>query len=156
MVSFSISRLQGILSYAAVLHDGCKFRADNIDIILEPVSPSENTKSDKKISKDDSSKAGYKNKNEENLSRSLVDRSRESFMSGKGVHAKNVPEKSDEGQEGLNFIANWIEVVLARLEIHVENLNIIINDNEISKASLRVHLKEATFFNTNPKMLSNR
>ena len=156
VVSFSISSLQGTLSYAAVLHDGCKFRANNIDIILEPVSLSETNKSDKKINKDDLKRAGFKSENGENLSRSVIDRSRESFMSGKGVHASNVPEKSDEGQEGLNFIANWIEVVLARLEIHVENLNIIVNDIEISKSSLRILLKQATFFNTNPKMLSNR
>lgn len=140
-----------------MLHDGCRFRANDIEIILEPVSISENRKNNRKISKNDPHASGSLNENKDSVSQSLVDKSRESFMNGKSNRVKNVlPEKSEEGQEGLNFIANWIEVVLARLEIHVENLNIIVNDNEISKASLRIHLKQATFFNTNPRMLSNR
>ena len=90
---------------------------------------------------------------------SLYDQSRGSLKNHYGKSnpdRKNVPEKSDEGQEGLNFIANWIEVVLARLEIHIDNVNVIINDHEVSKTALRMHLSKAVFYNTNPRSVSSR
>ena len=154
MVSFGIEKLQGTLSYAAVLHDGCRFSANNIEIILEPITPTENNKNDKNDKKSEKDK-NDKSEKSGKLSESLYDKSRESLMKEK-VTTKNIPGKSEEGQEGLTFIANWIEVVLARLEIYVENLNIIVNDFKVSKTSLKMHLQQATFYNTNPKMLGNR
>jgi hypothetical protein len=64
-------------------------------------------------------------------------------------------QQADEGQDGLNFIANWIEIVLERLEVVVENLIIIIQD-PVSKTSLKINLNKATFYNTNPRLLDNR
>jgi hypothetical protein len=145
VVSFSISQLKGTLSYAAVLHDGCRFNANNIEIILEPVEAlSPRKKKDKESKKKEDVQV--------DLSQSLYDRSRESLLKEK----EKASRQSEEGQEGLTFIANWIEVVLARLQVTVEDLHIVINDPRSTQLSLRMHLSQATFFNTNPRMLDNR
>lgn len=149
MVSFGISKLQGTISYAAVLHDGCRFKANNIEIILEPVELDLSTKKDKdEMSKRESNFDGgfpdvLNKKTEENLDKKQ-DR----------VGDKKV--QSEEGQEGLNFLANWIEVVLARLEVSVEDVFVTIRDTKISKTSFTLHLSKATFYNTNPKMVDDR
>lgn len=69
---------------------------------------------------------------------------------------KNVKGRTDEGQEGLNFLANWIEVVLDRLEISVEDVYLVIRDSKVSNTSFTLHLSKATFFNTNPRLLDSR
>jgi hypothetical protein len=34
-------------------------------------------------------------------------------------------QTSEDGQKSLGFIANWIEVIVARLQVHIANINII-------------------------------
>lgn len=149
MVSFGISKLQGTISYAAVLHDGCRFKANNIEIILEPVELDLSTKKEKdeKSKRESDFDGGFPdvlNKKTEENSNKKKDR----------VSDKKV--QSEEGQEGLNFLANWIEVVLARLEVSVEDVFVTIRDTKISKTSFTLHLSKATFFNTNPRMVDDR
>lgn len=140
IVSFNISELQGTISYAAILHDGCKFVGKDIEIIIEPFVSLKKDNINLKVDKKDA----Y----------NLIGKSEESFMKTINTDGFSV-QQADEGQDGLNFIANWIEIVLERLEVVVENLIIIIND-PVSKTSIKINLNKATFYNTNPRLLDNR
>lgn len=154
MVSFCISKLQGTLSYAAVLHDGCRFKANNIEIILEPTETDETKRENGSAKgKDGTAKTEIKKLNKH--SDALDKRSEKSFAVKKELQ-KNIKEHTEEGQEGLNFLANWIEVVLDRLEISVEDVYLVIRDPKVSNTSFTLHLSKATFFNTNPRLLDSR
>ena len=150
VVSFRISKLQGTVSYAAVLHDGCRFSASNIEIVLEPIDADEVNRGDRvgkpKTEHDHKKKPDslYK-KTEESLTRK---REEDKHTNKKG--------QTEEGQEGLQFLANWIEVVLARLEVSVQDVFVTIQDTKVSQTSFMLHLSQATFFNTNPKMFGSR
>jgi hypothetical protein len=149
VVSFGISKLQGTISYAAVLHDGCRFKANNIEIILEPVELDASTKKE----------TNEKSKRESNFDGAFPDvlnKKTEENVNRKKDRVGDKKVQSEEGQEGLNFLANWIEVVLARLEVSVEDVFVIIRDSKMSKTSFTMHLSQATFFNTNPRMLDDR
>jgi hypothetical protein len=139
IVSFNISELQGTISYAAILHDGCKFVGKDIEIVIEPLLSLKKDNNDGKADK---------------IHKDLIGESEDSFMKTINTDGFSV-QQSEEGQDGLNFIANWIEIVLERLEVIVENLVIIIND-PVSKISLKINLNKATFYNTNPRHIDNR
>lgn len=147
--------LQGTISYAAILHDGCKFVGKDIEIIIEPlVSQKKDNNDITKSTKGQVSKEGTDGiKTDQKDIKSLIEKSEESFIKTINTDGFSV-QQSEEGQDGLNFIANWIEIVLERLEITVENLTIIIND-PTSKTSLKIDLNKATFYNTNPRLADN-
>jgi hypothetical protein len=150
VVSFGISKLQGTISYAAVLHDGCRFKANNIEIILEPVELDTSTKKEK----DERSKRG--NNSDAVAFPDVLNKKTEENINKKKDRVSDKKVQSEEGQEGLNFLANWIEVVLARLEVSVEDVFVTIRDTKVSKTSFTLHLSQATFFNTNPRMIDDR
>lgn len=146
--------MQGKLSYAAVLHDGCRFKANNIEIILEPTEIDE-AKKEHVSGKGEDRSIKTETKKLDKLSDELHFRKDKNF-SGKNDIPMNVKGRTEEGQEGLNFLANWIEVVLDRLEISVEDVFLVIRDSKVSNTSFTLHLSEATFFNTNPRLLDSR
>ena len=142
--------MQGTVSYAAVLHDGCRFSASNIEIVLEPIEADEVNRGDgvgkPKTEHDHKKKLdSLYMKTEESLTRK---REEDKYTNKKG--------QTEEGQEGLQFLANWIEVVLARLEVSVQDVFVTIQDTKVSQTSFMLHLSQATFFNTNPKMFGSR
>jgi len=57
--------------------------------------------------------------------------------------------KSVEGQEGLKFIANWIEVIILRLKVNVQNLSVYISDND-NNNSICVTIPNIEYYNTHP------
>ena len=150
VVSFGISKLQGTISYAAVLHDGCRFKANNIEIIIEPVELDTAAKKEK----DDKSRTDRNF--EVGTVPDLLNKKTEENNNRKKDRVADKKVQSEEGQEGLNFLANWIEVVLARLEVSVEDVFVTIRDTKVSKTSFTLHLSQATFFNTNPRMVDDR
>jgi hypothetical protein len=149
VVSFGISKLQGTISYAAVLHDGCRFKANNIEIILEPVELDASTKKEKdeRLKRDNNFDGGFPD---------VLNKKTEENVNKKKNRVGDKKVQSEEGQEGLNFLANWIEVVLARLEVSVEDVFVTIRDTKVSRTSFTLHLSQATFFNTNPRMVDDR
>ena len=150
VVSFGITKLQGTVSYAAVLHDGCRFSASNIEIVLEPLEANEVNR------EDDVSKAKTERDQKKKVD-SLYEKTEESLTRKKNEDRHiNKKGQTEEGQEGLNFLANWIEVVLARLEVSVRDVFVTIQDRKVSQTSFMLHLSQATFFNTNPKMIGSR
>lgn len=164
-MSFKISELRATISYAAVLHDGCKFTGKNIVITIEPnviasVDKTDNNNSSNRSDSNDKNNVLYE-KTKENLikydkkMKNSPANAAASTTNNSNTNSSTNKQQSEEGQQGLTFIANWIEVVLERLEICVEDLYIIIND-PTSKTSLKFHLSTATFYNTNPRGVVNR
>ena len=205
LVSFTIAKLEVTISYVAVLHDGCRFRASGVEVVMEPSAPTATPSS--------SSGSGQSDPH----GRKAACNNRENMPSERHTHTPNEPPtapsstaalQSEEGQEGLNFIANWIEVVLSRLEVTVDDVRVILkgharpagghpdghrassssgntsnssgssnssNSNSRSSSdrniggssrtdpdpeppgvSLLFVLSQATFFNSNPRLPSNR
>jgi N-terminal region of Chorein or VPS13 len=165
--SFVIPSLEVVISYTSVLHDGCRFRASHIEILLESGSP-RTSKLEKKSNLD--------NDIEEDEAVNILGVSIATPAAAANFTApSNVSglPASAEGEEGLNFIANWIEVVLARLQVSVENVKIRLNGSTPSSSTSAVHatatatvaapapfmeiqLSKATFYNTNPRTMSYR
>ena len=147
IVSFGIDTLTATISYNAVLNDGCTFTAGGVTVTLEPKNPT---------TTGTSSGPGL-----------LTAKSDESVGNIDAVIKDDVPIsipqptprldklQSDEGQEGLTFIANWIEVVIARLKVNVDDIRIIIRDPSSGspKMSLRLNLSKASFYNTHPRFV---
>ena len=66
--------------------------------------------------------------------------------------------QSEDGQKGLNFIANWIEIVIARLHVSITNLDVLVlshrsddmirSDSSSSSIHARLSLRDIRFFNS--------
>ena len=190
LVSFTIAKLEVVISYVAVLHDGCRFRASGVEIILEPCSsPSSAVSTERK--KDPTTTPENKVVSP-TISNPTISGKKEHSQSSNNTSGPVL--QSEEGQQGLDFIANWIEVVLARLEVSVEDVRMVIRgetlkpqpqpqpqpqrrqsrsrSNSTSSGmsgqttnipsppppppTLIFILSRATFYNSNPRLPSNR
>ena len=57
--------------------------------------------------------------------------------------------QSEDGQKGLNFIANWIEIVIARLHVSITNLDVLVlSHSSSSSIHARLSLRDIRFFNS--------
>ena len=66
--------------------------------------------------------------------------------------------KSVEGQEGLSLIANWIEVIIQRIKITVNNLQIRIADNDDNSSNINticISIPTIEYYNTHPSSISS-
>ena len=63
--------------------------------------------------------------------------------------------KSVEGQEGLSLIANWIEVIIQRVKINVNNLRIRIADNDDAINNICISIPTIEYYNTHPSSISS-
>ena len=74
--------------------------------------------------------------------------------------------KSVEGQEGLNFIANWIEMIIQRLQINITGLRMYVrdedsiknddddDDDDSIKNTLCISIPNIEYYNTHPSSIS--
>lgn len=92
--SFSVVELEAKISYTSVLSEGCQFHARGVNVVIKSAGD-----------------------------RVGVQSAQPSFTTGlKSDHSTNEcgeVDVSPEGQEGLHFIANWIEILVASLKIEV-------------------------------------
>jgi hypothetical protein len=99
IVSLTVSELEVHLSYKTLLTDSCRFVVDKVDIVIAPNEL-------------------YVKSKASSQPKTTEERSGE-------VPAPPVPEQTSmEGQKGLSFIAHWIEVVVARLQVQVNSVNV--------------------------------
>ena len=119
LVSFTIAKLEVVISYVAVLHDGCRFRASGVEIIMEPSSsPSSSVCTEQDMDPTTPTTVSP------NTSKPTTTSRKEHSQSSSTTSGPVL--QSEEGQQGLDFIANWIEVVLARLEVSVEDVRVVV------------------------------
>jgi hypothetical protein len=99
IVSLTVSELEVHLSYKTLLTDSCRFVVDKVDIVIAPNELFVKSKANSQ-------------------SKATDERTGE-------VPAPPVAEQTSmEGQKGLSFIAHWIEVVVARLQVQVNSVNV--------------------------------
>jgi hypothetical protein len=104
IVSIAVSQLEVHLSYKTLLTDSCKFVVRGVDVVIAPNELYAKLKGSQKAS----SKQVPTNEG-----------------GGEVPVAPSAPTATaEDGQNSLSFIAHWIEVVVARLQVHVESVNI--------------------------------
>ncbi|KAJ1404574.1 hypothetical protein B484DRAFT_404722 [Ochromonadaceae sp. CCMP2298] len=142
VVSLHVSELQVHISYRTLLTDSCRFVIDCVTVELAP--------SDRAPDSPTPSDAPAPTP----LSAPVP-----------------APNTSDEGQKGLSFIANWVEVVVARLQVQVGKVSVRLKMPQaqtltLAKASKTVRsaqqpthdilltLTDIQYFNDDPRVYS--
>jgi hypothetical protein len=131
--SAKINVVRAYLSFSSLLTEGCRFEIDNIHIVLQP-NPNMINKS----------KHGSTYKQSTSINPSLKcqtgEQAEESFA-------------SEEGREGLHLIANWIEVIIAKLQVLIKSVTIDVHTSLSleDSPSLSLRFENLLFFNTDPQ-----
>lgn len=108
LVSLTVDELKVHLSYKTLLTDSCRFVVDNVEAVFQP---------NETLSKPKADNSNFNDRNTE-----IIDENEVSV----GVYEEDYTySSSEDGQKGLSFIAHWIEVIVARLQVSVNNINII-------------------------------
>ena len=166
IVSAEVAELQATISYDTLLADGCNLTVRGCKVVFTPVDPPSASSS--------TSAAGHK----KHPASSNSSKAPSSFTP---ETERSDPSRHSGGEEDdpLLFIAQWIEVVIARLQCTVEDLEVILVSHaqlasqfsgkggsplpaharqasaEEAAAAASVHFLFDTisFYNTHPKML---
>ena len=108
IVSISISKLDVHLSYKTLLTDSCRFVVEKLDIVLAPNEVYYKAKGSPPVVKKEGS---------------IAEPDTETNRT-KHSEPTSTEYTSPDGQQSLSFIANWIEVVVARLQVQLGDVNI--------------------------------
>eukprot|EP01032_Pedospumella_encystans_P008179 gene8179-9738_t len=108
IVSISISKLDVHLSYKTLLTDSCRFVVEKLDIVLAPNEVYYEAKGSPSVVKKEGS---------------IAEPDTETNRT-KHSEPTSTEYTSQDGQQSLSFIANWIEVVVARLQVQLGDVNI--------------------------------
>ena len=144
--SFTIESLEAKISYSSLISDGFKLYIKGVNIVLEPQSsipqnvntlPSNNETVPKVTN--DNNKIIPTNQSTTNYTQPAMD-------------------KTNEGQQGLHFVAGWVELLIASLQVITENIQIVIQgtenkDDQIHGPCLVIFLTKFIFSNTHPSEL---
>lgn len=106
IVSFTVSVLGVHLSYNTILTDSCRFVIEDVDIVIAPNELYSKLQSTAKKPK------------ERSVGSEQVPTTQPEPQRAQPEHT------SEEGQRSLSFIANWIEIIVARLQVQVGTMNI--------------------------------
>lgn len=123
-----VNQIEVFLSYTSMLTESCTFTIDTLDIILEP-NDTWQPDSSSPVKTTSSS-------NEANANTRSPERTEEDL--------------SEEGHQGLSFIANWIEVIIAKLKASVNHVNIYLETK--SGPSLQLSLHHISYLNNDPQV----
>lgn len=146
VVEAEVGELQASISYDAILSDGCNVTCKGLVVTLAPSSASMSPPAPHPRSTNSKT---TKNEKEESQ-HTLPKEDKHSTPSGISSEEDNVSEDS------LGFIAQWIEVIIARLRVTVEDLHIILLDSpsvETSSAAIHIEFRNFTFFNSHPRLV---
>jgi hypothetical protein len=130
LIDAEISELQAAISYNTLLADGCNLTCRGIKFVITPqtLSPREDLNSSKRESDSDIMSS--------------------SSLRDMGELQENLADDS------IGFIAQWIEVIIARLKVSVEDLHIIFLSNSTDQVSSAIHLtlSKLEFYNSHPRL----
>ena len=122
IVSISISELEVHLSYKTLLTDSCRFVVDKLDIVLAPNELYYKTKGSSSAKAD-----------------TPVEVEPDPSQRPERVQPATEDVSTEEGQRSLSFIANWIEVVVARLQVQLGEVNITFRIPNVALDVEKVH-----------------
>jgi hypothetical protein len=116
LVSVEIVCLEAEISYSTILTDGCKFIGKGINIVIEPKPL--------KVNKD-------KSKSDDEEERNNEDDNDEKDKKPYEFPDISSSAESEDATQGIKFIANWIEVIVARLQMEIEDFCVTIFSSPI-------------------------
>lgn len=128
----TLENLEAKLSYTLLLAEGCQVTAKGLRIVIEPLHVQATSSSNKE------SKAFHTEKEEDKAEATV----------------ENNYSNDDSG--GLEFIARWIEIIVASLQFHIEDVVVIFRDSLSSiKREIHFSFRKISFFNTHPQTMRN-
>lgn len=165
VVEISVNQLNLLLSYQKLLSDGCTFQVDELTIVIEPVDKLDTLNLainsncyDKKISSS--------SVHSDRRTHGVDPNSYENYVVHDIVnpYGDNLAVEDDKGQ-GLDFIAHWVEVIVAKLKVQVRKVVLVVKASNTSSSSynsgsssksqdLRIELFGIKYFNTDPSVFS--
>ncbi len=135
LVSCTVTELEVHVAYQTILTESCKFTVNGAKIEFELNASSSTT-----------------------MENGAVLSTAETGTSSVSVVDDNV---SEDSQKGLSFIAHWIEIVVARLQITLKNTSIVFRATQDSLSlprrdtELQVNVSLVEYFNTDPSIFSS-
>ena len=157
----SITKLEAKISYSSLLSEGFKLYIQGIDLVLEPFTISCISNITSEVSSNRYyNQHGYNNTDQlyHSMPTFPASHSKNSQISSNAtsLHPNNQQNnhrqyplsqhhlaKTTEGQEGLSFIMGWIEILIASLQVIVEDVRVIIQDSNSSGASAKSNSETA-------------
>lgn len=117
LVSVDICYLEANISYSSLLYDGCKVKVRGVDVCIVP---RHSDKAEHNVPSN--SKGTGKGRDEKGVNPSESVGVNAKDKANEKDHRQQPPCITEEGQEGLQFIAHWIEVVASRLQVQLDDL----------------------------------
>jgi hypothetical protein len=143
LVSVRIEELEVHVAYKTLLTESCRFVVSKAEVVFEP-----NSSNEQKGVKTTSGASGVDNDASEQIDESMSDNE----------------SVSEDSQKGLSFIAHWIEIVVARLQVTFLDTCILLKSGsatqpqqgkkETSSAFVRILIKNIMYFNADPQSFS--
>lgn len=133
IVEAEITDLEASISYNSLLADGCNLTCRGMKIILTSHTPLPMT--------------------EENTSTSTENVEKKSLNSSKETN------EFDENftDDSIGFIAQWIEIIIARLKLNIEDLHVLFLSKPCSSSEIALHMtfKNIMFHNSHPRLVKD-
>lgn len=128
----TVRSFEAKVSYSLLLAEGCQVHANGLEIILEPYTgkPSHNPSANQK-------------KTNTNTTQNHLDREEDS-------NAEN--NYSNDSANSLEFIAKWIEIIVASLQFHINDVVLRLN-NPSGDADIKFSFSKVSYYNTHPQSL---
>ena len=165
VVEAEMGELQASISYDTLLSDGCNITCRRLVLVFAPaVSPTASARrkstgahktpfsADNRThsQKDSSSKKHTPTPNQSNEESSP---NNNSSNSSSRIFSSQEDLVTDDS---LGFIAQWIEVIIARLQVTLSDLHILLLDTtQVETASVAMHMqfRHVTFYNSHPRLM---
>lgn len=138
IVSASVKEIRIYISYSSLLTESCKFEVDSVDLFVQ-------------IEQEDGRRKSREEDENGNVSGAEEEQEQATL--------EEVPSfGADTAQEGLGYLAYWIQIVIAKLKAHINHVAIHILPPKASHTSLslRVDLFDLAFHNTDPQSFEGR
>jgi hypothetical protein len=147
IIDSEVGELQASISYDAILADGCNVTCKGLVVVMAPASSSDSlphaTASSSRRDTDSKREPPKKEK-------------KKSYSQPASFGMGAISEEDHVSDDSLGFIAQWIEVIIARLRITVEDLHIVLLDSpsvETSAAAIHIKFSNFTFYNSHPRLV---
>jgi hypothetical protein len=135
----SIKSMKAKLSYTLLLAEGCQFFANGLEIVFEPISQDNDQPSRTMAQNQDTKQINQQSK---------TNNSKDKAINEEHYDNNYIGDKSN----GLEFIARWIDIILASLKLQVDDISIKIMDKNQSNY-INLSFDRMTYYNSNPQFI---
>lgn len=134
--SINISCLEAVLSYKVLLADGCRFTIHDVDVVIVPLLESDRSH----------------NKATESKSMEY------STDSNKKNDKVDTNTKSNDQMNGVEYVARWIDIIIASLNVKINKIKIIIQNpdnlsNKPMSDKIEINIHDINYYNSHPNLM---